>query len=228
MLTDAPADLAPAPLDEDTHLGALSQQAYQRLRDKIITLQLPPGAPIPEAALMDELQLGRTPIREALQRLSCEGLVVLRPRRGAFVAGLSILDLQQLFELRRVLEGQAAALAAERATDLDLNALEAALARLDQAEAGGDPQAHIEIDRAFHQALARAARNRFLQSTLGRLYNLNLRLWYLALDKIGPMQSAIEQHRRILDAVRRRDPQQAEALMQAHIIAFQARVKELL
>jgi DNA-binding GntR family transcriptional regulator len=227
MLADSPVDLAQAPLDEDTHLGALSQQAYQRLRDKIITLQLAPGAPIHEAALMDELQLGRTPIREALQRLSCEGLVVLRPRRGAFVASLSILDLQQLFELRRVLEGQAAALAAERATDLDLNALEAALARVGQAEAGG-PQAYIEIDRAFHQALARAARNRFLQSTLRRLYDLNLRLWYLALDKIGPMRDAIEQHRRILDAIRRRDSQQAEALMQAHITGFQSRVKELL
>ena len=80
---------------------------------------------------MDELKLGRTPVREALQRLAYEGLVELRPRRGASVAGLSILDLQQIFELRRLVEGHAAALAAERAGEPDLAAMRAALAQLD-------------------------------------------------------------------------------------------------
>jgi DNA-binding GntR family transcriptional regulator len=214
--------------DGDAFPGSLSGLAYQRLRDLIVTLQLQPGALINEPALMEQLQVGRTPLREAIQRLAGEGLVVIRPRRGAFVAALSLLDLQQIFELRQVIEGQAAALAAERATPADLAALQAALDRLGPASASADPRALIEVDRAFHRALARAAHNRFLESTLSRMYNLSLRLWYLALDRIGPMDSAVGEHARVLDAVRRRDSAAAEAALRQHITNFQARIKALL
>jgi DNA-binding GntR family transcriptional regulator len=214
--------------DEEPQLSSLSRLAYQRLRDRIITLQLTPGALVNEAALMQELELGRTPIREALQRLACEGLVVLRPRRGAFIAGLSILDLQQIFELRRVVEGYAATLAAERASESDIGTMRAILERLDAAGQNGNAQAYIEIDRAFHRALARSTRNRFLESTLERLYNLNLRLWYLALDQIGSMRAAVEEHRRILNAIEQRDGQQAQAIIQEHITSFQNRIREIL
>ena len=220
--------LADTDLQNEAQLGSLSRQAYQRLRDMIVTLQLQPGALINEAALMDELQVGRTPIREAIQRLAGEGLAVLRPRRGAFVASLSLLDLQQIFELRREMEGYAARLAAERATPADLAAMTAVLDQLDPARASSDPRALIEVDRAFHRALARAAHNRFLESTLGRLYNLNLRLWYLALDQIGPMDTAIGEHRRVLAAIRLRDSAQAEASLRDHITDFQTRIKALL
>ena len=216
-----------ADFDDESQLSSLSQQAYLGLRDRIITLKLAPGALVNEAGLMQELALGRTPIREALQRLACEGLVVLRPRRGAFVASLSILDLQQIFEVRRVVEGYAAALAAERATPANLAAMRAILGQLDQAEQLGDAQAYIDIDRAFHRALARSAHNRFLESSLSRLYNLNLRLWYLALDKIGSMREAIEEHRRIFDAIVQRDGQLAQAAIQEHITSFQVRIKEI-
>jgi DNA-binding GntR family transcriptional regulator len=189
---------------------------------------LAPGAVINDGAMMEELQLGRTPIREALQRLACEGLVVLRPRRGAFVASLSITDLHQIFEMRRVLEGHAAALAAERATPADVAALQAPVALLDQADPAGGAQPYIEIDRAFHRAVARAAHNRFLEYTLSRMYNLNLRLWYLALDRIGPMRQAIEEHRRVLDAICQHDGPAAEAAMRDHITGFQIRIREIL
>jgi DNA-binding GntR family transcriptional regulator len=215
-------------LDDEAQLSSLTRQAYQRLRDMIVSLQLQPGALINDAALMDELKLGRTPIREAIQRLAGEGLVVLRPRRGAFVAGLSLLDLQQIFEMRRAIEGYAASLAAERATPADLAALNAALDQLQHAGAAADPQALIEVDRAFHRALARAAHNRFLEITLSRMYNLNLRLWYLALHKIGPMHDAVSEHRRVLDAITRRDSAQAEAAIRAHITDFQQRIRALL
>ncbi len=226
MLFESPYEAAAA--DEETAPASLSHQAYQRLRDMIVTLQLAPGALVNEPALMDELSLGRTPIREALQRLACEGLVVLRPRRGAFVAGLSIVDLQQIFELRRTIEGYAASLAAERATEADLTAMAAALGALDAAGPDARPQTYIAIDRNFHRALARGAHNRFLESTLSRMYNLNLRLWYMALDKVGPMREAIDEHRRVLAAITRRDGVQAEAAMRAHITNFQSRIRELL
>ena len=76
--------------------------------------------------------------------------------------------------------------------------------------------------------MARAAHNRFLEETLSRLYNLNLRLWYLALDKIGPMRQAVDEHRRILDAVAAHDGPQAEAAMRGHITGFQNRIRELM
>jgi DNA-binding GntR family transcriptional regulator len=214
--------------EADSAGSSLSRQAYQRLVDLIITLRLAPGAPINETALMDELKLGRTPVREALQRLAYEGLVELRPRRGASVAGLSILDLQQIFELRRLVEGNAAALAAERAGEADLDAMRAALAELDRLAPDSSPEAYIAVDRAFHRALGRAAHNRFLEETLSRLYNLNLRLWYLALDKIGPMRQAVDEHRRILEALVEHDGPRAEAAMRGHITSFQNRIRELL
>ena len=92
----------------------LSDKAYYLIRQRIITLELPPMSPIDEQALMEELQLGRTPIREALQRLAAENLVSIVPRRGMFVADISLTDLQQVFELRMMLEGFCARLAAQR------------------------------------------------------------------------------------------------------------------
>lgn len=206
----------------------LSSQAYQRLRHMIVTLQLEPGELINEAALIEDLQLGRTPIREALQRLANEGLVEQRARRGLFVANFSITDLHQLFELRRTLEGYAAALAAQRATRADVEALEATLRPLDSLGADAGVGAYIDLDAAFHQGVARAAHNKFLVATLWRLYTLSLRVWYLALNSIGPMRPAIEEHRRVLTAITRRDSAEASAAMQQHITHFHERIREIL
>ena len=161
MLFDTPYEGTEA--QDEGVSGSLSQQAYQRLRDMIVTLRLAPGALVNEAALMDELDLGRTPIREALQRLAYEGLVVMQPRRGAFVGSLSIVDLQQIFELRRTIEGYAASLAAERATPADVVAMQTALGALDSTGTDASPETYIAIDRSFHRAVARAAHNRFLE-----------------------------------------------------------------
>lgn len=226
MLTNH--SLTDATDDEALQLSPLSQQAYQRLRDKIVMLHLAPGAPLEEATLMAELQLGRTPIREAVQRLANEGLITLRPRRGAFVANLSITDLQQIFEVRQVIEGYAAALAAERATAADCAALRAALAQLSDSDSAGDTQLHMEMDRQFHRALARSAHNSYLETTLSRLYNLNLRLWFLALAKIGPMREAIEELQRVIDAIERHDGPAAESAIREHITGFQARIRAIL
>lgn len=207
-------------------LSSLSQQAYQRIRDKIVMLHLAPGTLLQEATLIEELQLGRTPIREAIQRLASEGLITLRPRRGAFVADLSITDLQQIFEVRRVIEGYAATLAAERATPADCAALRSALEQLGNSES--DTQLHIEMDRHFHRALARSAHNKYLETTLSRMYNLNLRLWFLALAKIGPMRESIEELQRVLDAIERHDGPAAEGAIREHITGFQEKIRAIL
>ena len=128
----------------------LSDKAYQLIRHKIITLELPPLSAIDEQALMEDLQLGRTPIREALQRLAAEGLVISAPRRGMFVADIGITDLQKIFEMRMVLEGFCARLAAQRVTAEQLGQMQAVILELEQVP-DGDSKALMDIDERFHQ-----------------------------------------------------------------------------
>jgi DNA-binding GntR family transcriptional regulator len=208
--------------------SSLSRQAYLRLRDQIVTLRREPGSPLSETALAQELKLGRTPIREALQWLACQGLVEIRTRQRAFVANIRVTDLQEIFELRQETEGYAAALAASRATPGDLATLQDCLTALARLDPCGDTAGHVEIDREFHRGVSRAAHNRFLQAVLTRLYNLNLRLWYLVLDRLGPMHESIDQHRAVYAAICRHDAPAADVAMRQHIRQFQDRIRSLI
>lgn len=204
-----------------------SQEAYHLIRDKIITLELPPSSVIDEHALMEELGLGRTPIREALQRLSAEGLVNAVPRRGTFVADISITDLQAISEVRIVLTSFCARLAAQRITAAQLAQMDAVLRDLEQVQQG-HPQDLMDIDRRFQRLLYRASGNEFLVDVLDHLYDLSLRLWYLVLPRLGDVRGAIEQHRQLAEALEAGDGTRAEAMIREHIIQFQHRIKSVL
>jgi DNA-binding GntR family transcriptional regulator len=205
----------------------LSDRAYQIIRHKIITLELPPLSAIDEQELMADLQVGRTPIREALQRLAAEDLVSVVPRRGIFVADISITDLQKIFEARMVLEGFCARLAAQRATAGRLAELEAVIRELDTVPEG-DSKALMAIDERFHELLYEAADNEFVADTLRRLHALSFRLWHLVLDRLGDVRVAMEQHIEITDALKARDGKRAERLLQDHISDFQREIKSVL
>ncbi len=202
----------------------LSDKAYQLIRHKIITLELPPLSPIDEQALMEDLQLGRTPIREALQRLASEGLVLLAPRRGMFVADIGITDLQKIFELRMVLEGFCARLAAERVTRDQLGEMEEVIQELAQVPTG-DGKALMDIDERFHELIYEAADNEFLSDTARRLHALSHRIWHLVLDRIGSVRPAMEQHITITAALRAGEGAEAERLLQQHVAEFQQQIK---
>jgi DNA-binding GntR family transcriptional regulator len=205
----------------------LSDKAYQLIRHKIITLELPPLTSIDEQALMEDLQLGRTPIREALQRLAAEDLVFFAPRRGIFVSEISITDLQKIFEARMVLEGFCARLAAQRATAEQLARMEEIVNGLDRVE-GEESRALMAVDEAFHEWLYDAADNKFVADTLRRLHALSFRLWHLVLDRLGSVREAMEQHVEIADAVKAKDATRAEALIQEHIAEFQQEIRSVL
>ncbi|MCP5094409.1 MAG: GntR family transcriptional regulator [Chloroflexi bacterium] len=198
---------------------SLSQKAYDRIKRKIIYLELEPGAVIDELALQKELDLGRTPIREALKRLEVEQLVTIIPRRGMFVSEISITDLYQIFELRVGLEALAVRLAVQRGN-------EAHWQRMDEV-LNSEPWDSlteidlIEIDEACHLIIYEAAENRFLQQTLQTYYSLSLRLWYFFLAKIGDMQAAVREHQQIYEAIRSGQSEEAARLMVAHLQAFQ-------
>jgi DNA-binding GntR family transcriptional regulator len=205
----------------------LSDKAYQLIRQRIITLELAPLSAIDEQALMEDLQLGRTPIREALQRLSSEGLVFFAPRRGIFVADISITDLQKIFELRLILEGFCARLAAQRATSEQLALLEQIIEELEHVP-DGDSKALMAIDERFHELLYEAGDNEFLADVLKRLHAFSFRLWYLVLERLGDVRAAMEQHIEITDALQARDGARAEELLQRHIYGFQQEIKNVL
>lgn len=204
-----------------------SEKAYHLIKDKIITLELAPSAVIDEQALMRELDLGRTPIREALQRLNAEGLVHIVPRRGMFVTDISITDLQKIFEVRTVLTGFCARLAAQRATTDQIAQMERVLRDLEQVQSG-DYRVLIDIDRRFQRLMYQAAGNDILAESLDRLYDLSLRIWYLVLHQLGDVRDAIEQHRQVAEALKARDGARAEALIQQHIVQFQQKIKAVL
>jgi DNA-binding GntR family transcriptional regulator len=205
----------------------LSDKAYQLIRHKIITLELPPLTSIDEQALMEDLQLGRTPIREALQRLAAEDLVFFAPRRGIFVSEISITDLQKIFEARMVLEGFCARLAAQRATAEQLATMDAIVGGLGHEEEK-EARALMAVDEAFHEWLYEAADNKFVADTLRRLHALSFRLWHLVLDRLGNVREAMEQHVEIANAVKARDGARAEVLIQRHISEFQQEIKSVL
>ena len=205
----------------------LSQTAYDLIRHKIVSLELPPGDVIDESALREELQLGRTPIREALQRLSLEQLVTIIPRRGMFVTEIRLTDLQRLFEVRVPLESQAAKLAAQRGTKEHWEQMDSVLREM-QAGNGTSNEVLMQHDWACHQIMYAAADNAFLTDTLTNLYTLSLRLWYFALQDMEDVESAVSQHLLIYEALRDGKDNEAADLVQKHIRHFQEEIQAVM
>lgn len=208
--------------------ASLSHQAYGRIKQRIVSLELTPGSVLDERSLREELGLGRTPIREALQRLALEKLVVIVPRRGMYVSDIRITSLRQLFEVRLVLEGLAARLAADRGTDQHWAQMEEVLDESPDAQDTADNALLIALDEACHQIIYEAADNEFLLDTLSTMYALSLRLWYFFLNRIGDMRSAVMEHRRIMEALKRGDGDQASRLMEKHIRTFQEEIQSVM
>ena len=216
--------------DLDTESLPLSEQAYLRIRDQIVTLSLPPGSVIEESRLRQELGLGRTPIREALKRLAQEDLVAVIPNRGTFVAGIAITDLAAITEIRVELEGFAFGLAAERATADECAAFRELISELEAIQSDGralESEALMQVDQRLHQAVYRATHNRFLEDALERYFRLSLRLWHLVLDRVH-MEEAVQEHREILEAIVAGDGSLASAAIRRHVIAFEQAIRKVL
>lgn len=204
-----------------------SEEAYLRIRDRIVCLEMPPGSVVEEGRLRDELEIGRTPIREALQRLAWENLVRSVPHRGTFVTDVNITDLARITEVRVVLEGHAARLAAERGAPSDRDAIGDLLGRLDTVQLT-NPRELMQLDHEIHSQIYRATRNSFLENTLERYFNLSLRLWFLVLEHGVRLREAVEEHIELLRAVLAGDGQRAEDCMRRHVIGFEREIRKVL
>jgi len=204
-----------------------SEEAYVQIRDRILSLDLPPGSVVNEGRLREELAIGRTPIREALQRLAHENLVRSVPHRGTFVTDDNITDLARITEVRVVLESHAARLAAERCVAADQNAIRELLGAL-KSGAATDQRQLMKLDQEIHLQIYRSARNSFLQSTLERYFNLSLRLWFLVLDHEVRLRDAVEEHVALLEAVLAGDGNRAEEIMRRHVTGFEREIRKVL
>ena len=203
-----------------------TERAYALIHDKITRLELAPWATIDPGGLAEDLDMGRVPVLEALKLLAHDGLVDI-PTDGIYVSQVSPSDLKQLSELRVLLEGYSARLAAERATEVDLTVMEAL--RQEQAESGEqDPARLFDIDHKFHQAVARAAHNRYLARVLDRFFGLSQRLWYMAMPALSFLPEAVSKHLELLDAIRQGNGDQAEKVMQEHVREFYDQVRRTL
>lgn len=215
---------------------SLAEQAYVRLRDALVMLDIAPGEPIREADLAAEFGIGRTPLREALKRLESEHLVVSYPRRGTFATQVEIADLVDISELRTILEPVAARRAAacqDRQLRSQLEALAAEAAAIDTSgaistDAAIDAQALLEFDTRVHRAIYAAAGNPHLSETLIRLDSLATRIWCVLALRLRGVPQHVGEHVELLAAILDGDGQRAADLAADHVSHFETMVRTAL
>ncbi len=201
---------------------SLSERAYRAIRDLIVRVDLAPGDVIREDDLQARLGIGRTPIREALQRLARDQFVTVIPRRGMLVAGVDVTELSMLYETRAILEPYATRLACARGRAEHWEAMASAI---DVARRPGTSNDDLmAIDRTCHEIVWSASGNRFLTDTLDMLYAQSDRLWHLYLADVSDMRHAVEEHAEIHGALVAGDAERAASLAEAHMRAFDGEI----
>jgi DNA-binding GntR family transcriptional regulator len=201
-----------------------AERAYLDLRDRIVTLRLPPATVLREDELMAELGIGRTPLREAVKRLALEGFVAVQPRRGTYVTEVDAAEIVHITEVRAELEGYAAELAARRMDGAARLAAAALLGEVERLGREDDHEALMRLDRRIHGFTWEASGNPYLVDTLERYFSLSLRVWYVVLDRVPGLGHAVHDQSELLRALTARDAQRARSLMRDHVLAFQREI----
>jgi DNA-binding GntR family transcriptional regulator len=194
----------------------LYEDVADRLRDQIFAKQLAPGSWLDEQSLAEQFGISRTPMREAIKALASEGLVTMKLRRGAFVTEVNRSDLEQIFTVLSLLEGQAAKEAALKATEDELNLLDHLHHRLETAAADRDIEQFFEINGKFHELIQKIAGNRWMNGVIDDLRKVLKLHRKDSLTGTGRLQNSLIEHREILRAILKRDDLAAEAAMRKH------------
>lgn len=216
------------PPAEDEELS-LAESAYRRIRDKLIMLEVRPGEPLNDGQLATELQVGRTPVREALKKLEIDHLVVSYPRRGTFATVVDITELADVSEIRQLLEPLAARRAALRATPAlraELRAVAATIGTLHTQPP--DQRELMRYDLTVHRLIYKAAANPHLEDALIRYDNLATRIWCLVLDKVPSVGAHITEHVRLLESIADGDAALAAELALEHVTSFEKTIRSVL
>ncbi|MPV58540.1 GntR family transcriptional regulator [Burkholderia sp. HI2761] len=202
--------------------ASLADRAYALIQRDIITMRLKPGAALNEADLVARTGIGRTPVHQAVHRLVLEGLLSVMPRKGLMVQPLSLDDIVAVIDVRRINEAHCAELAARHATPDDLARLAALLDDGQACVDTHDVEGMMELDRAFHQTIAAAARNAVLADILRALHERSLRFWFVTLSEPHHLADVQHEHRALFDRLSARDAAGARAAVERHIDSFRS------
>jgi DNA-binding GntR family transcriptional regulator len=224
LMTDQVAEAG----DEFQQTQTLTERAYQELEEEIVTLRIPPGAMVSELQLSRRLEVGRTPIREALQRLAREGLVVIMPRRGIFVSDIDVGRQLRLLEVRRVLERLIIQSSAKRSTASQRAQFERIAAGMDRAAKKADDLAFMRLDREFNLLLLDACANEFAAATMGLMNGMSRRFWYIHYKQIADLPLAARLHAAIAREIAAGDAEKAAKASNALMDYIQAFARKTL
>ena len=203
--------LVPIKLD---NYKPLREMVFESLREAIILGRLKPGERLMEIQLAEEMGVSRTPVREAIRKLELEGFVVMVPRKGAYVAGVSVKDIADVFEVRSALEGLAAGLASERITEEEMEELEKAILQISGEE---DILTVVKGDSLFHEIIYKASRNQRLTQIITHLQEQINRFRLTSLSVPGRLKIAVGEHKKIVEAINSRNVDLANRLASEHM-----------
>lgn len=206
-------------------LGKIEIEQYKPLRDivfetlrtAILDGKLKPGERVMEVQLAEKLGVSRTPVREAIRKLELEGLLVMIPRKGAYVADVSIQDVLNVLEVRASLEGLAASLAADRISEEDINLLRQNADEFEEMNRLNDRDGMVQKDTEFHSVLLNASGNNKLLSIVEGLSDYVQRFRVIYFTEYSDAKNIMEEHRAILEAISERDGEKANQVAQDHI-----------
>ena len=198
-------------------------QAYYQIRDSIIRTEFAPGVTLSENDLMEKYQVGRTPLRDALQRLGHEGLVEIIPRRGTIVTQVTLRDLQQIFEVRSGLEDIVAKLATERRTTEHLRGIQ----NLYDISREGDPdtESDVDLDARMHSLILESCQNEILSKLYTRVSDASLRLLYLTRCGMELRKDQQDFFNAVHTSLAKRDQDKLSEVLRAHIQSFRDRIQ---
>jgi DNA-binding GntR family transcriptional regulator len=203
---------------------SLRDQAYEAIKDRIITCKFKPGECIDEASVSALLGFGRTPVHQALDRLMIEKMVEVIPRKGVIVKPVILHDVMQMIDVRMINETQCARLAAVRAKNNDVESMAGVLSRAKRAIGDRDIHTMMTLDREFHQIVAGASKNSELAEVIRKLNERSLRFWYISFTTPDHHHRFQRQHEAVFEAIRKHDADAADRAMRVHIEAFRKSV----
>ena len=195
--------------------ATLTEQAYRAIEEAIVTLDVAPGEVVSEAQLAGRLGFGRTPVREALQRLARERLVRILPRRGIVVAAVDVGEQLRLLEVRREIERLLARTAARRADAAQRAGFRAIAAEMEAVAAAGEETGFLRLDRALNLLVLDAARNEFASAAMALMHGLSRRFWFLHWRQATGLEASAAVHAALARAIAGGDAEQAAAASDA-------------
>ena len=207
--------------------NSLHAEVAAQLRDRIFAGELLPGSFLDEVHLAEQMRISRTPLREALKVLTAEGLVRHEPRRGCFVNEVTEQDLDQIFPVIALLEGECAREAATHATNADLEALEALHDKLQRHAKARRINDYYAVNFAIHEAIIALAGNPWLAQVIGDLRKIVKLARLQQLHAPGRLDQSLSEHLAVFAALKARDPQGAEAAMRTHLTRQRGALREL-